>query len=108
MYKITLSDGSQLENLTLNGNNYIAQGEIADSVFEGKLDTVKISDGETEETYTDMVLVSNIVREGKSWFILGQKSEEEKQREAINSSFTDLQMALAEVYEMVIGGGING
>lgn len=108
MYKITLSDGSQLENLTLNGNNYIAQGEIADSVFEGKLDTVKISDGENEETYADMVLVSNIVREGKSWFILGQKSEEEKQREAINSSFTDLQMALAEVYEMVIGGAING
>ena len=108
MYKITLSDGTQLENLTLNGNNYIAQGEIADSVFEDKLGTVKIFDGENEEVYTDMVLLSNIVRDGKSWFVLGQKSEEEKQFEAINTSFTDLQMALAEVYEMMIGGMGNG
>jgi len=104
MYKITLSDGTQLENLELNGNNYIAPNEIDSSVFEGKLDTVKISDGETLETYTDMVLLSNIVRDGRSWLVFGKKSEEEKQREAINSSFTDLQMALAEVYEMIIGG----
>ncbi len=55
-----------------------------------------------------MVLLSNIVRDGKSWFVLGQKSEEEKQFEAINTSFTDLQMALAEVYEMMIGGMGNG
>lgn len=108
MYKITLSDGTQLENLTLNGNNYIAQGEIADSVFEDKLSTVKIFDGENEEVCTDMVLLSNIVRDGKSWFVLGRKSEEEKQFEAINTSFTDLQMALAEVYEMMIGGMGNG
>lgn len=108
MYKITLSDGTQLENLTLNGNNYIAQGEIADSVFEGKLGTVKIFDGENEEVYTDMVLLSNIVRDGKSWFVLGQKSEEEKKFEAIDISFTDLQMALAEVYETMIGGMGNG
>lgn len=104
MYKITLSDGTQLENLELNGNNYIAQSEIADTVFDGNLGTVKISDGENEETFTDMVLLSNIVRDGKSWLVLGQKSEEEKRQDAINQSFTDLQMALAEVYEMMIGG----
>lgn len=104
MYKITLSDGTQLENLELNGNNYIAQSEISDTVFDGKLGTVRISDGENEETFTDMVLLSNIVRDGKSWLVLGQKSEEEKRQDAINQSFTDLQMALAEVYEMMIGG----
>ena len=47
MYTITLADGTKLKNLELNGNNYIAEGVIEDSVFEGNLDTVKITDGET-------------------------------------------------------------
>ena len=38
MYKITLADGTVLENLELNGNNYIAEGVIEDSVFEGNLE----------------------------------------------------------------------
>jgi len=106
MYKITLSDGTQLDNLELNGNNYIATNEVPDAVFEGKLKTVKIFDKEnqTEETLTDVVLVSNRVHEGKSWFILGQKSERERQEEEINNSLTNIQLALVEVYEMMIGG----
>jgi hypothetical protein len=106
MYKITLSDGYQLDNLELNGNNFIATRELSDVVFEGKLSTVKIFDKETqtEETHTDMVLISNLVRDGKSWFILAEKSEEQKERERIENTFTDLQMALTEVYEMIIGG----
>lgn len=106
MYKITLSDGYQLDNLELNGNNFIATRELSDVVFEGKLSTVKIFDKETqtEETHTDMVLISNLLRDGKSWFILAEKSEEQKERERIENTFTDLQMALTEVYEMIIGG----
>ena len=106
MYKITLSDGYQLDNLELNGNNFIATRELSDVVFEGKLSTVKIFDKETqtEKTHTDMVLISNLVRDGKSWFILAEKSEEQKERERIENTFTDLQMALTEVYEMIIGG----
>lgn len=106
MYKITLSDGYQLDNLELNGNNFIATRELSDVVFEGKLSTVKIFDKETqtEETHTDMVLISNLVRDGKSWFILAEKSEEQKERERIENTFTDLQMALTEVYEIIIGG----
>ena len=33
---------------------------------------------------------------------------EQKRQETIDSTFTDLQMALAEVYEMMIGGMSNG
>ena len=82
MYTITLNDGTKLENLELNGNNYIAEGVIEDSVFEGNLDTVVISDGEVTETYTDMMLMSNIVREGKSWIVLGEKTQQQKKDEA--------------------------
>ena len=111
MYTITLANGTKLENLELNGNNYISETVIEDSVFEGNLDTVKISDGSTTETFTGMRLMSNIVRDGRSWFVLGEKSAQQKAMEQMEKlyttnadSITDVQMALAEVYEMILGG----
>ena len=58
-----------------------------------------------------MKLMSNRVDGGKSWFVLGEKTAQEKKEEAIAAvlaanvgSITDLQLALAEVYEMILGG----
>ena len=111
MYKITLHDGTVLDDLELNGNNFISEKVLNDSVFSGNLDTVTISNGETSETYTDMKLMSNRVDGGKSWFVLGEKTEQEKTMERLVSalsvnaeSITDVQLALAELYEMILGG----
>lgn len=112
MYKITLADGTVLKNLELNGNNYIAEGVIDDAVFKDNLATVTITDGKTTETYEDMVLLSHRVDGGRSWIVLGEKSAQEKAMERINAmlssaaadSITDVQIALAEVYEMMLGG----
>lgn len=111
MYTITLSNGTILDNLELNGNNYISNGIIEDSVFEDGLDTVVISDGETTETFTDMRLMSNRVENGKSWFVLGEKTAQQKALERLEKlnttnadSITDVQIALAEVYELILGG----
>ena len=111
MYQITLHDGTVLDELELNGNNFISEKVIDDSVFNGNLDTVTISNGETTETYTDMKLLSNRVDGGKSWFVLGEKTEQEKAMERLVSalsvnaeSITDVQLALAELYEMILGG----
>lgn len=110
MYKIILADGTTLENLVLNGNNFIAQTAVDDAVFNGNMASVTITNLEdgTIEQIEDGVLMSNIVRDGKSWLVLGQKSAEQKRLETIDSTFTDLQMALAEVYEMMLGGMSNG
>lgn len=94
MYKITLHDGTVLENLELNGNNYIAEGVIEDSVFADNLATVTITDGTTTETYEDMVLLSNRVDGGRSWFILGEKTEQQKKEEAWNRRFTEMEQAM--------------
>ena len=111
MYQITLHDGTVLDELELNGNNFISEKVIDDSVFSGNLDTVTISNGETTETYTDMKLMSNRVDGGKSWFVLGEKTAQEKAMERLVSalnvnaeSITDVQLALAELYEMILGG----
>lgn len=110
MYKITLADGTEVNNLELNGNNFIAPGVVDSAVFEGNMSAVTITDVDSGDTQqiTDGVLLSNIVREGRSWLVIGQKSAEQKRQEAVDTAFTDLQLALAEVYELMIGGGSDG
>lgn len=100
MYTVKLKDGTELKNLTLNGNNFIAETIIEDTVFKDNLETVTITDEETgtSETHKNMVLVQNVsYDEERSWFILGEESKDDK-------AITDLQVALAEVYEMMLGG----
>ena len=95
MYKITLADGTVLKNLELNGNNYIAEGVIDDAVFKDNLATVTITDGKTTETYEDMVVVINRVDGGRSWFVLREKSEQEKMEEARDNTIAELRQAMA-------------
>lgn len=94
MYTITLSNGTRIENLVLNGNNYISETIIPDSCFDGGLDTVIISDGKTEKTYSDMVLLDNRIEDGKSWFILGEKTETQKREEALNKYLEEISSAI--------------
>ena len=105
MYTITLADGTQLNNLELNGNNYIAPQLIDDSVFANNLSAVTVSDGATTEIFEEMVLIQNTTYgDGKSWFILSPKTDQEREKEALNAEITSLQLALAEVYETILGG----
>lgn len=111
MYTITLANGNVLNDLELNGNNFISDTVLADNIFEGGLGTVQISDGENIEVHTDMKLICNRVIGGKSWFVLADKTEQEKQTEALYatlaanaSSITDVQMALAELSILIAGG----
>ena len=110
-WKVTLADGTSLDGLDLNGNNYISSTAVTEDTFTGKLSSVTIEGPDGTQTYQDMKLVQ-ISKVGKSyWLILAEKTAEEKQKElaatalATNAnSITDLQLALAEVYEMIIGG----
>lgn len=99
MYTMTLHDGTVLRNLELNGNNYIADGVLADSVFADNLTSVTITDGETVETFTDMCLVSNREEEGRSWFVLGEKSAQQKQEERVAELEEALALLLSGVTE---------
>lgn len=96
MYTVTLSNGTKLENLVQRGNSFVSDVIVEDSVFEGGLNTVVISDGETSETYMDMMLMSNYVSivDGKSWFVLGEKTEQQKKEEALQKEILELKSAL--------------
>ena len=97
MYKITLADGTALENLVLNGNNYVASTAVDDAIFKDNMATVTITnleDGTTGQI-EDGVLLSNIVRDDKSWLVLGQKTPEQKATEAKDKEIAELRRAMA-------------
>lgn len=96
MYKITLGDGTMLENLVLNGNNFIAQTVVDDAVFKDNMATVTITNLEdgTAEQIDDGVLLSNIVREGCSWLVLGEKTPQQKAEEARDKEIAELRQAM--------------
>nr|DAP05005.1 MAG TPA: hypothetical protein [Caudoviricetes sp.] len=100
MHKITLSDGTVLDNLELNGNNYIAEGAIDNAVFKDNLATVTITDGTTAETYDDLVLRSNRVENGRSWLVFGQKTQQEKAMERLAELESQNQMLTECLLEM--------
>ena len=94
MYTIKLSDGAILDNLELNGNNFISKKIIPDKIFNENLKSVTISDGENTETHHDMILIANRVIDGKSWFILVEKTQEQKEKEELEKCINDIYATL--------------
>ncbi len=94
MHRVTLHDGTVLNDLVLNGNNYISDDLIDDAIFDDNLETVIIFDGEKSEVYTDMKLVANQVYEGRSWFVLAEKTVDEKERERVNQEIDRLKTVI--------------
>lgn len=77
-YKITLADGSTIENLSLNGNNYISKNELTEAIFKDNLERVTIacSDGNTEEL--ERLALVQIQKHGEEyWFVLRKLSKQE-------------------------------
>ena len=99
MYSITLSNGTQLSNLELNGNNFISPEVIEDFVFEGNLNNVVISNGDTHEIFKDMMLVSNRVENGKSWFIICEKTKQEIYFDSLNEQIAQADETAIALYE---------
>lgn len=100
MYTITLNNGTKLENLTLNGNNFISEKIIEDAVFDGNLKRVEISDGEKTTVYENMFLASNRVDGGKSWIVLLEKTDEMKRQEQIEELKVQNETLLQCILEM--------
>lgn len=80
-WKITLSDGTQLKNLGLNGNNFVSEKEITEDNFKGKLSKVTIegieNGQEVVKEYERMELVQIVHYEDGYHFVLRELSQDE-------------------------------
>lgn len=103
-FKITLGDGTMLENLRLNGNNYISRAAISEDIFtEEALREVEITDGETTEVLEDVILIQLVKYGNEYWFILAEKSPEQKEKEELYAELEAQAEAIMELAELIGG-----
>lgn len=98
MHKIQFPDGSVIDNLELNGNNYIPQTPIDVVRFDG-VEKISIidKDGNIEDFYNFKIVFTEV--SGKQSFVITSKSKEEVENE-------ELKKRLADLTEIVLLGGI--
>lgn len=110
MVKITLANGVVLDNIEINGDNYVSPVEISEATFADGLSKVVISDGESETTYTDMILVQvTKYKNVEGWFfVLREMTAAEKQDKVLAETVATLskqgdetETAVAELGELV-------
>lgn len=93
IFSIELSNGTKIEKLELNGNNFISDTEITAEMFEGGLLEVRISgDKGTVYTINHAKLIQIMELDGKWWFILAEMSAEELMFEKISSNIDYIAM----------------
>ena len=98
-YSVTLSDGTKLDDLALNGNNFVSSTKLTEADFKDKMSKVTITDDDGKaKVYTDMVLVQVTQVGGESWFILGEKAQDDVSK---------LQAAVAALTDMIMQGGLT-
>lgn len=96
IYKVTLANGTVIDNLKLNGNNYISKKELSADMFLGNLGTVTINDGGKDVVYENMTLVQIAKYDDEYWFILRTMTKKELQ-EIKNRSDIDYIAMMTDV-----------
>lgn len=77
IYTMVLSDGTIIENLRKNGDNYISASKLTADMFDGKLSEVTVKTSEDEMVMENMDLVQITEMNGEYWFVLRQFSATE-------------------------------
>lgn len=92
IYTLILSDGTRVENLTMNGSNFVSKTELTESMFEENLTPVIISDGIHMETHKAMEFIQ-IARYDDGWYLaLIDISDSELALRKMNSNIQYLSM----------------
>lgn len=93
IYTITLTDGTVITDLKMNGNNYISAVPVSADIFVDNCDPVVISDGENEETHEHMALIYGVQQRGKEyWFALRDRTTDELARLKMRSDIEYVAM----------------
>lgn len=97
LYTMTLTDGSVIGNLHLNGNVFISPVEISPDLFVDNCDPITFSNGDTTEVHQHMALVA-IERHGnKYWIMLRDRTSDELDKLKIMADIEYLAM-MTDVY----------
>lgn len=95
MYTIKLADGRELSGLGKNGTNFVSNEKVDESIFKDNLSTMTVSDGETEETFTDMAFIQQMKwMDGTYYLAFRQKTPSELTEEMTLELLADYEYRL--------------
>lgn len=111
-YTITLADGQKLTGLGKNGDNFVSILKVDESIFDDNLSTMIVSDGTETVEYKNMEFIQQMKwMDGTYYLAFRELSPQEIAMKEIQKSIldgeanmTDMQLALTEIYEMILGG----
>lgn len=92
MATVTLSDGTKLTNLGVNGDNFTSSTPIDATVFEYNTSPVQISIDGVIETHEHMELVQVTRYQNEYWFVLRDLTEAELRQNDIDAKLDYLAM----------------
>lgn len=93
MFKLILADGTEIKNLTRNGDNFISDTKVDESLFAGNPTTLTITDGEDVTIeMNNAELIQQIEYQGKYWLCFRELSERELKDMALESQIQYLAM----------------
>lgn len=108
-YTITLNDGKQLDDLTMNGSMFVSQTEVTvEDLSAEALESVTIVEtddaGDTTETTMENAICDGILHWPEGWlFNLRQLTTEETERKALETRLDEAEAALIELAGMIGG-----
>lgn len=92
LYSITLADGTVLDDLRLNGTNYISTKPIDETIFEYNCSPLTISDGELIDIHAHAELIHVLHIGEEYWIAFRDISEAELELLRIKSDIEYLAM----------------
>lgn len=102
MWKMILSDGTELAGFQRNGNNYFREDKVDETALAGNLSTLTLTDGEEETVLHDAELVQQVRYEGvpgleDGWYLCFREGPpQEMEAEALRETARIAFVCLAE------------
>lgn len=100
MVTLILADGTKLTGFTENGSNYVSKKKVDESKFTNNLSTLTIDDGENQRVLNNVELIQQVEYADGFYLCFREKTQEE----LVAESITDIQLAMADIYEQMLGG----
>lgn len=102
MCTIRLHDGQEITGLKMNGTNFVSETKIDESIFTNNLKTMTVIDGDKEYEYHNVELIQQ-VQYADGWYsCFRELTADEIEKKTISDNITDIQVAIAEIYESTL------
>lgn len=99
MYSLKIND-FKIENLSVNGNNFVSKTKIDTSSFENKIFNLVLVNGKNETKYQNIKFIQQQKQADGSFFLSFREiSAEEFKQITLEQELTNTQLALVEIYE---------